>query len=299
MPLDAKKNEPTPYSSVVRCERCGLGSLSPLPEADEIPAFYALDRYYTHGESHISAVPPSLLDKALTKLAWWADHSEPFDPARIAVSLSPGARICDLGCGHAQYLQTFKALGFEVVGVDPDPSARAQAAQAGVMVLEGTAEDVPDMGRQFDLVLMTHSLEHCRDPERALANAARLTKPGGLCYIEVPNCACEHFETFTICSEMFDAPRHIHFFTPAALEEGCRRAGLSIKKRLFSGYVRDFGTGWRGWEKDIADRVNNLDPSLKAKRHSFAASVGLLLRSFWRSPERKYDCVGLLLTKAS
>jgi len=297
MPIDAKKNEPTRHSTVLKCERCGLGSLSPLPEADRIPDFYVLDRYYTHGEGHMEAVAPTLADKLLIKAAWLTDRSEPFEPRKIAQSLRPDARICDLGCGDAAYLQQFKTLGFEVLGVDPDPSARERAAQAGVTVLEGTAEELPEIPGKFDLVLMTHSLEHCRNPAQALANASLLTKPGGACYIEVPNCSAEHFRMFTVCSEMFDAPRHLHFFTPNALEDHCRRAGFDLKRRLFSGYVREFGPGWRAWECKIADRVSMMDPKLRVRRHTFAASVALFVRSFWRSRARKYDCVGLLLCK--
>ena len=289
MAIDAKKDEPTPFSSVKRCSACGLGSLSPLPDEEDIPGFYELDRYYTHGESHIQAVPPNILDRLLTKLAWAADRSRYFEVCEVAQSLPPDAKICDLGCGDAQYLQTFKALGFDVLGVEPDPSSRERANAAGVTVLNGTAES-PPLNEQFDLVIMTHALEHCRDPRRAMQNAYELTKRAGRCYIEVPNCAAEHFRTFTVCSEMFDAPRHIHFFSPDNLAALAESAGFRVINRLFNGYVRDFGPGWRAWESDIARRIG-------AKPHSWLASLSLFLRSFWRSPERKYDCVGLLLQR--
>lgn len=285
MPLDPKKNEPTPFSSVVLCS-CGLARLSPLPDAADIPGFYELPSYYTHGASHMPHVEPKLADKTLTKLAWTFDHGELFDVAKIAQSLPPNARICDLGCGHAAYLREFKALGFEVVGVEPDATAREQANAAGVPVLEGTAEDLPELSGPFDLVLCTHALEHCRDPMKALRNARSLTK--GLCYIEVPNCASEHFQTFTICSEMFDAPRHIWFFTPDSLTRLAEKVGLTVRKRLFMQYARDFSPSWRAWECDIASRVNG-------KRHTISASAALLLRSFWRKPERKYDSFGLIM----
>lgn len=292
MPLDPKKNEPTPFSSVVRCEDCGIGVLNPLPSETDIPRFYDLEAYYTHGESHMKDVPPSFADKLLTKLAWWADHSTPFDVSRVARNLPPDARICDLGCGHALYLREFKARGFDVVGIEPDAHAREQAKDAGVLVLEGTAEDIPLGLGKFDLVLCTHALEHCRDPLKAIENALSLTKPGGCAYIEVPNCSAAHFKTFTVCSEMFDAPRHIYFFTPEGLSRLAERVGFRVKERLFSGYVRDFSPGWRAWETSIADRIGG-------KRHTFLASLGLFLRSFWRTREHKYDCVGLMLTRAS
>lgn len=295
MPLDAKKNEPTPYSSVARCSQCGCAHLALIPDAEEVAGLYELPTYYTHGETHIPKVPPGAADKVLTRVAWAFDKGELFDVSRIAQTLRPSARICDLGCGHALYLRQFMELGFEVVGVEPDPSARAQATAAGVKVLEGTAENLPELAGQFDLVLCTHALEHCRDAPKALRNTYSLTKPGGLCYIEVPNCACAHFETFTICSENFDAPRHIWFFTPDSLADLAKKTGFILKKQLFSGYTRNFSPSWRAWEIEIASRTERF--GLHPKRHSFPASVSLFLRSFWRKRERKYDCFGLILQR--
>ena len=299
-PIDAKKNEPTPFSAVARCQDCGLGALSPLPDAGSIPGLYALDDYYTHGETHMPERASSFAEKVLTKLAWLADRSRPFEPEQIARRLPTTARICDLGCGHAEYLRRFKELGFDVIGVDPDAAARKQAAAFGVTVLDGTAEDLPSQLQPgtYDLVIMTHALEHCRSPKQAIKNAYTLVKDGGYCYVEVPNCACEHFQTFTVCSEMFDAPRHIYFFTPKSLTGLVERTGFSVEEHLFSGYVRDFAPSWREWEVEIAEMIQKAQPEAKPKRHTFAASVALFLRSFWRRPETKYDSVGLIMIKA-
>jgi SAM-dependent methyltransferase len=290
MPVDPMKHEPTPFSTVLKCELCGLGSLSPLPQPDEIAALYDFPDYYTHRGSKVAS-RGSIPERLLSKLAHAADKSEPFDVATIAQSLKPHARICDLGCGHATYLRKFSELGFEVIGVDPDPAAREQAAKAGVMVLDGTAEKLPELHGQFDLVILSHSLEHCRNPKLALENARSILSDNGLCYVEVPNCASEHFQTFTICSGMFDAPRHLHFFTPDCLAELAERSGFQVEKRTFVFYGRDFLPGWREREVEIAQMVPDLNP----KRHTFGAAVSLFARSFWKARERKYDSFGMWL----
>lgn len=298
-PVDAMRNQPMAFSSVVRCEGCGLGHLNPLPKPDDIPAFYQLAQYYTHGTSHIPPVRASIADRLLTKIAWTFDRSEDFDPENIASHLPSGGSVCDLGCGSAKTLERFKALGFSVVGVDPDPVARESAAKLGIVVETGTAEILPQplTGHQFDLVIMSHSLEHCRDVNAAIGNAYALTRPGGCCYIEAPNCASEHFESFTICSTMFDAPRHIHFFTPGALTHLARQAGFEVERSTFRGYVRNFSPAWRAWERTIADRMEQSGQPVTTRRHSYLASVKLLAKSLLHSPARKYDSMGVMLKR--
>ena len=299
MPVDAKTGELTPYSEVIRCQSCELGMISPLPPPAAVPGFYQLGSYYTHGESHIAERASSVSDRVLTKFAWWADRSEYFDVGAMAKMLPAGAKICDLGCGDAKYLEEFRSLGFEVVGVDPDVSARENAGKRGLEVLEGTAEVLPEeiSGQRFDLVLMTHSLEHCLDAPLAMRNAHKLTRPGGLCYVEVPNCGSEHFKMFTICSEMFDAPRHIYFFSRAALETMATRSGFIVERIIYGGYVRNFAPSWRAWESEIADRVRRAEPRSTPARHTFTASCKLLLKSFWQAKDGKYDSLGVLLRR--
>jgi 2-polyprenyl-3-methyl-5-hydroxy-6-metoxy-1,4-benzoquinol methylase len=181
MPIDAMKDEATPFHSVYRCGDCGVGTTQPTPAADQTSAFYDLRNYYTQGESHIESASVGLFDRILTKLAWSLDKSQLLDPEEFHQFLPAGGTICDLGCGDGWNLERFKRRGFDVVGVDPDPKSRKKGQEKGVEILAGTSESLPPelTGRQFDFVVMTHSLEHTLNPLLALRNAAELTKPGG------------------------------------------------------------------------------------------------------------------------
>lgn len=48
------------------------------------------------------------------------------------------------------------------------------------------AHDLPFADASVDLVVSTSLFEHLRDPRRAAAEATRILKPGGECYLEVP-----------------------------------------------------------------------------------------------------------------
>lgn len=299
MPIDAKKGERTPFRRLMRCERCSVGMVTPQPRADQVADFYRLPAYYTHGASHMRHVEPRFRDRVLTKLAWKVDHPTPFDPEEIKRVLPTGATVCDLGCGHGEILKRFQDLGFHVVGVEPDPVSRQQAEDSGVRVLPGTAEALPQelRARQFDLVIMTHSLEHCIDPLQALANAYRLTRQGGYFYCEVPNCGCRHFESLKVCSETFDSPRHLWFFEADSLLSVVRSMGYVVDRWCFSGFTRHHSPNWRAWETAIFDRLAAYGENIEAERHTFFRSLLILAKSAFAPAHKKYDCMGLLSRK--
>jgi SAM-dependent methyltransferase len=299
MPIDAKKDAPTPFADVLRCEGCGLGMATRMPKAEEVADLYDLTSYYTHGSSHMPTVRPRLLDRVLTRLAWQVDHARPFDVDAMARRLSPGARVLDIGSGDGELLELFRDRGFDVLGVDPDARSREYCATKGLTVLPGTAEHPPEAleGQAFDLIIMSHSLEHCLDPVRAIQRIGALLSPRGLAYVEVPNAGCRHFETFRQCSEMFDAPRHLWFFNQNALLQLTRRQGFRVAQSYHNGFTRLFSPSWRGWECEIYDRLARRGFRKGAVRHSWLRSLLLLAQTAFARPDRKYDSIGLLISR--
>ncbi len=301
-PIDAKTLRPTPYGRVSRCRDCGLGAVEPLPSPEELPAFYRLEAYYTHGESHFQkGEAVSFADRVRDHLAWRFDKG---GPARaeplIALSGKPAGeiRVLDIGCGHGNLLKRFKALGAEAAGLDPDPEAVENLVKAGIAAHQGTGEAPPASleGQSFDIVIMTHSLEHCLDPVKALATAFSLTRPGGIFLCEVPNCACTHFERFNIISEMFDAPRHLYFFTPGNLCKAMGDAGFVVESDYYDGFQRHFSNSWRATENHIRDGVVKDGGATSAlpPKHSKSETIRLLMETALASKEKKYDCVGFI-----
>lgn len=107
------------------------------------------------------------------------------------LSLRPGARVLDAGCGPGRHALEFARRGFEVVGVDHSPDfvaqARGYAASSG---LDGRAEfvraDVRHLAyvQEFDAVVCLCQggfglLGGGDDEGRALASLAAALRPGG------------------------------------------------------------------------------------------------------------------------
>jgi SAM-dependent methyltransferase len=128
--------------------------------------------------------------------AWIADMGERGDFGRefvldapmlarvdAFVAARPGAaiRALDVGCGEGRFCRLLRARGIETIGVDPTRALVAHAREldpAGAYRI-GRAEalDVPDAS--IDLVVSYVTLVDVPDLTRAIAEMARVVRPGG------------------------------------------------------------------------------------------------------------------------
>lgn len=102
------------------------------------------------------------------------------------VPAGDGTEILDIGTGTGRILELLGARGVRGVGIDQSPSmlriARANLARAGlanVHVRQGDMYRLPWEGPAFDAVTVHQVLHFAEDPALAIAEAARVLKPGG------------------------------------------------------------------------------------------------------------------------
>jgi SAM-dependent methyltransferase len=101
-----------------------------------------------------------------------------------AALLSPGARVLDAGCGTGRVAIRMTELGFDVVGVDLDPSMLEVARERGPGVRWELADlSKLDLGSTFDLVVMAGNivpLVAAGTEPSVVARVAAHVAPGGL-----------------------------------------------------------------------------------------------------------------------
>jgi len=100
--------------------------------------------------------------------------------------LVPKIKVADLGAGEGLISQLLARRADEVVCIDNSPKmvefGSDLAAKNGFTNLVyklGDIEEVPLKDSSFDLVLLSQALHHAQHPERAIAEAYRILKPGG------------------------------------------------------------------------------------------------------------------------
>jgi ubiquinone/menaquinone biosynthesis C-methylase UbiE len=95
--------------------------------------------------------------------------------------------VLELGCGTGLILQHVKPLARQAHGIDLSPGMIATARTRGLDVSVASVYELPFADGTFDLLYSFKVLAHIPDLPRALAEAARVTKPGGKVVIELYN----------------------------------------------------------------------------------------------------------------
>lgn len=145
---------------------------------------------------HLAAIRAA---RAASAEAWFARHAGDWDRLRVLQSpdgpveaalgaaLGPGSlgNLLDVGTGTGRMAELFAPRAAHVTGLDKSPEmlriarARLQALPAEqVDLVQGDFTALPFAADSFDTVLFHQVLHYAFDPATALAEAARVARPG-------------------------------------------------------------------------------------------------------------------------
>jgi 2-polyprenyl-3-methyl-5-hydroxy-6-metoxy-1,4-benzoquinol methylase len=158
------------FGFISGCEQCGVVFANPMPSEQELDTVYSPEgEWGRHRQDE--------QEKAVSarRLAWLFNPLiHEFDVLRP----SAGATVLDFGCGLGGMLDALEDVGWTTYGIEPATDVAFRRHRR--------LTEIPDDAR-FDLVLLSHVLEHVTAPLGILRQLARATRPGGLLLVRLPN----------------------------------------------------------------------------------------------------------------
>jgi len=138
---------------------------------------------------------------------------------RIFRKFAPRGRVLDVGCSTGAFLHQLQSRwpqDYSVLGNDVTEAALAYAKSQQVPVQRGSLLELDLGGGLFAAITFWAVLEHLLEPRRFLCKAADLLRPGGHCFVLVPN-----LESLAIrllgTRYRYVMPEHVNYFSRATL----------------------------------------------------------------------------------
>jgi 2-polyprenyl-3-methyl-5-hydroxy-6-metoxy-1,4-benzoquinol methylase len=207
---------PAPYDFYC-CGTCGLVFMHPLPTRDELPSLYPAG--YHNFEPPSNAVSRFLLDR------YFAQQT-----ARCARYVPAGGAFLEIGCAGGDILERVERSGAATVkGVELSLHACERAWARGLDVFHGTVDEF-DTDERFDLVFMSHVIEHVIDPIATIAKVVELLKPGGIAYVETPNVGALDARVWKQSWGLLHYPRHLYLFDRSTIQRLVESGGLRVER---------------------------------------------------------------------
>jgi SAM-dependent methyltransferase len=242
--------------TIVKCCRCGLVYLNPRPSKDLLGSYYptvyyppvlekvrpqlqqqakkfsakmkrwVLEEYYGY-----PLVSPVGWSRMLRRILLWPDKTLRELKGRHPLPWRGEGKVLDIGCGAGGNLKTLQDQGWEPYGIEISEVASAHAR--GLLtgnIHTGTLESAPFPLKKFDLVLMSHSLEHLPSPTDALRRVNQFLKDDGLLVVSVPNANSLEYKLFGRWWFQLDPPRHFYHFDKRSLSAYLTKTGFRLTR---------------------------------------------------------------------
>jgi 2-polyprenyl-3-methyl-5-hydroxy-6-metoxy-1,4-benzoquinol methylase len=200
---------------------------------------------------------------------------------KVSKKLPNRGKLLDIGCGNGFLLSILKDFGWELYGNDLSPWAQKYADKYSYKVYNQSIETL-NLKNEFDCIVSTSTFEHVINPLEHLSAIIEALKPGGFCWITIPNYGSLSIRLNISRFDFNQPPFHVNYFTPKSLKQlfkilqkkysfnyGFHVYGIP---ELYSFYVflNKLFNPFKSKKKQNSDKVNDIqqnEPVAKKQSH--------------------------------
>lgn len=206
---------------VYQCNDCGLYFIE-LPSDEEI--------YLLYKNEYHNNIKNKLFEKAKSKMRYARSLSQ-FNFIKKHTDLK-NKKVCEIGAFDGLLLNIFKKYGSNVYGYELNDNARLYAKKKYDIDLKPNFLESND---KYDIIMLSHVIEHFKNPSEILFKIKDMLEPNGYLYIEVPNSPMNNQCSYEMLMRYLST-EHIVNFNKDNLVRFIRKADFEIINCNYSNY---------------------------------------------------------------
>ena len=146
-----------------------------------------------------------------------------------------GKNLLEIGSGEGFVLDLFEKKGFNVNGIEASKDnlrlikKKLRTGQSKIAL----AEDLPDYDKKFDVIIMSHVLEHLINCRLVISSLRELLVEDGIIYIEVPNCE----DLIELEHSIFTQPHYASLTLKKVLRFYSRVVDMKLLSQIFCSHI--------------------------------------------------------------
>ncbi len=213
----------------VQCKHCDLLYISPAPTADDLRAIYVESGQFDD---------PAYTDPARVALiVEYMNGSFRGVVQRTGHRADEPVTVLEVGAGLAWMCRAAKAVNPDnlTVAQDVSPEALAKCPWVDFYVLGELLDTRIDQRAPYDVISLTHVIEHLVDPVEVIRRCKSLLRPLGVIFVTAPHrpIGWRDGETDITVWEKYSynhVPAHIQYFSKKSMRKLSEKAGCTLDR---------------------------------------------------------------------
>jgi SAM-dependent methyltransferase len=165
-----------------------------------------------------------------------------------------GGLWADVGCGAGTYTRLLAGQGLRVIGTDYSAPTLAKAARRGGAIawVQADVTRLPFGTGALDGVLCFGVIQALSESAPALAEIARVVRPGGRLWVDALNCWCLPNLATVLWRRLRGQPAHLRYESPWRMRRAAKALGLSRLRVL---WLPILPAGLQRWQPLVESRL--------------------------------------------